>query len=122
MCLPRVMVNQLSSPAGSWLKDNGMHILKLDLAMLFNSQQMYTCISPLKMKAEIGTTKHRACRQDDIWETREVPASSVRRLPEAPEAAGMSWFQWFQVVNGTMTYHDVGVPLGTSSILDWDVP
>ena len=37
MCLPRVMVHQLSSPAGSWLKDNGMHILKLDLAMLFNS-------------------------------------------------------------------------------------
>ena len=38
---PRVMVHRLSSPAGSWLKDNGMHILKLYLAMLFNSQYIY---------------------------------------------------------------------------------
>ena len=44
MCLPRVMVHRLSSPAGSLLKDNGMHILKLDLAMLFNSQYICTYI------------------------------------------------------------------------------
>lgn len=53
-------------------------------------------MSPLKMMAEVGKeqkykevalefneTRSPVWSQDDIWETREVPASSVRRLPEA---------------------------------------
>lgn len=53
-------------------------------------------MSPLKMMAEVGKeqtykevalefneTRSPVWNQDDIWETREVPASSVRRLPEA---------------------------------------
>ena len=57
MCLPRVMVHQLSSPAGSWLKDNGMHILKLDLAMLFNSHSQKS----RKTEIVIRATSRRWC-------------------------------------------------------------